>query len=210
MAATLYRRQRQILDYIKKYINEREASPTLQEIARQFKLSSLATVHAHLKRLQEKGYIERDFHGERGIRVTDPRDGLMFRDVVDVPLVGVIAAGKPIMAIEEPDQTLTVPADMVGNKHVFCLKVRGDSMVESMISDGDFVVVEKTDYAKDGDTVVALLQDGTATVKKLFHEHDKQLIRLQPANPNYQPIMVSSVVIQGKVIGIYRKFETQA
>jgi repressor LexA len=202
----LYRRQRQILEYIKKYITEKNASPTLQEIAKHFKLSSLATVHAHLKRLEEKGYIERDFHGERGIRVTDPKDGLLFRDIVDVPIVGTIAAGQPILAFEEDHGSVAIPADMVGNKNVFCLKVQGDSMVESLIMDGDMVIVEKMDYASDGDTVVALLDDGTATVKKFFREATRNLVRLQPANPNYEPLYLNNVVIQGKVIGIYRQF----
>lgn len=205
MAATLYRRQRQILDYIKKFIEEKGAAPTLQEIARHFKLSSLATVHAHLKRLEDKGYLERDFHGERGIRVTDPRDGLIFRDVVDVPVLGTISAGKPIEAVEENDDTITLPTDLVGNRHVYCLRVQGDSMIESLIMDGDFIIVEKTDYAHDGDTVVALLEDGTATVKKMFREVERNMIRLQPANVNYEPLFVPHVVIQGKVVGIYRK-----
>jgi repressor LexA len=206
MAATLYKRQKQILDYIKQYIEKNDCAPTLKEIADHFDLSSLATVHAHLTRLEEKGYLQRDFHGERGMRVTDPSEGLLFRDVVDVPLVGEISAGAPIMAVEEDSGTLPIPADLVGNRNVYCLRVKGDSMIESLIMNGDYVVVEKTDYVAEGDTVVALLDDGSATVKKFFRDKDRSLIRLQPANPAYEPLFVDSVVIQGRVIGVFRQY----
>jgi len=210
MAATLYRRQKEILDFIKDYIEKNEAAPTLKEIAARFGLSSLATVHAHLTRLEEKGYLQRDFHGERGIRVIDPSEGLLFRDVVEVPIIGQIAAGMPIDAYEGEHGTYPVPADLAGNRQVFCLQVRGDSMIESLISHGDILVVEKVHHASDGDTVVALLEDNVATVKKFFRDTERNLIRLQPANPNYDPIYTENVVIQGKVVGVFRRFDEKS
>jgi repressor LexA len=207
MAATLYKRQKEILDYIKLYLVKNGNAPTLQEIADHFKLSSLATVHAHLKKLEKKGYIKRRTHGERAIKLIEKRNELFFREVVDIPLLGNIAAGRPIEAIEDNTATIPIPSDMAGNKNVYALKVHGDSMIESLIMNGDVIIVEKTEYAKDGDTVVALLEDGTATVKKFFKEPERRMIRLQPANPNYEPLFVENVLIQGKVVGIFRTME---
>jgi repressor LexA len=123
---------------------------------------------------------------------------------ISLPIVGTIAAGSPIEAIESRDVSLAVPEEIVRGKNAYVLKVRGDSMIESFIADGDYVVIEKTDFAKDGDTVVALLDDGTATLKKFFKK--RNFIRLQPANRTYSPIDVKSVVIQGKVLGVIRQY----
>jgi repressor LexA len=121
-----------------------------------------------------------------------------------LPVVGLITAGKPIEAIERPGEEISVPQELVRQKNAFVLKVRGDSMIESLIADGDYVVVEKTDYARDGDMVVAMLDDGTATLKKLFRK--KTFVRLQPANKAYKPIDVPNVIIQGRVLGVMRSY----
>lgn len=203
MHPTLYPRQKQILQFIEAYIDEHGHAPTLMEIKDHIGVRTLSTVHEHLTRLKDKGYLTKEKDKKAGLYFVI-NTGKWMGSVVSVPLVGMIAAGKPILAIEDHQQDIPLPADLVGNKKVYCLKVQGDSMIESLISDGDYVVVEKVDYAKDGDTVVALLEDGTATLKKIYKE--KKYIRLQPANPTYEPIRVKSVTIQGRVIAIYRRF----
>ncbi|MBN2100481.1 transcriptional repressor LexA [Candidatus Dojkabacteria bacterium] len=199
----LYPKQRKVLNYIEKYISDHGFAPTLTEIKDYLGVKALSTVHEHLIKLEEKGYLERD-DDKRSIRLKIKK-GMFAGSLIDVPLVGMIAAGEPIDAIEEPEQIgVPLPANLVGNKKVFCLKVRGDSMLESLIADGDIVVCEKVDFVQDGDTVVALLEDNTATLKKFYRE--RNCIRLQPANPSYKPLMVKNVTIQGRVIAIYRKY----
>lgn len=198
----LYPKQRQVLEYIEEFIDKNGYAPTLTEIKKFLGVSALSTVHEHLQKLEEKGYIQR-LSGRRGIRLLVDRDDIA-NSLVNVPLVALITAGQPIDAFEEPEpQQVPLPPGLVGNKRVFCLKVRGDSMIESLIADGDIVICEKVDFAKNGDTVVALLEDNTATLKKFYKERNH--IRLQPANAKYSPIMVNSVTIQGRVIAIYRK-----
>lgn len=209
MAPILPRQKQKILQYLKAYIEANSYAPTLTEIAKEFKLSSLATVHEHLGFLEDRGFIRRITGEDRGIRVLDPRreqPGADWKPSIMLPLVGVITAGKPIEAVERPDEAIAVPQEIVRKKNAYVLKVRGDSMIESLIADGDYVVVEKTDYARDGDTVVAMLDDGTATLKKLFRK--KNFIRLQPANKAHKPIDVPSVVIQGRVLGVMRSYHT--
>lgn len=199
----LYPKQRKVLGYIEDHIKSKGFAPTLTEIKDFMGVKALSTVHEHLIKLEEKGFLERS-DGKRSIKLKLTH-GSFAGALISVPLVGMITAGEPIDAIEEPEKVpVPLPADMVKNKQVYCLKVRGDSMIESLIADGDIVVCEKVDYAKDGDTVVALLEDNTATLKKFYRE--RKCIRLQPANEKYKPLRVKSVTIQGRVIAIYRKY----
>lgn len=204
---TLYRKQKQILDYISQYIQINGYSPTLQEIANAMHLSSLATVHEHLQSLEKKGVI-RKFEGSvRGIEVVDERFNVSL-NAIELPLIGFIAAGQPIEAIENPIDTILVSPDMVSkSKRCFVLQVKGDSMINDGIFDGDYVVLQSQDTAVDGDIVVALIDSEFATLKKIYHENDGR-IRLQPANDKMDPIYVmpSQLTIQGKVTGVVRRF----
>lgn len=204
MYPTLYPRQKEILNYIEKYISENGHSPTLMEIKTHIGVKTLSTVHEHITRLKDKGFLEKIKDSKTGLYFV-LKTGAVAGSIISIPLVGRIAAGKPILAVEEADKFVPLPEELVGNKKVYCLKVEGDSMIESLIADQDIVVVEKVDYANDGDTIVALLDDGTATLKKIYKE--KKYIRLQPANPNYKPLKVKSVTIQGRVIAIYRNLQ---
>lgn len=199
----LYPRQRKVLKYIERYISENGYAPTLTEIKEYLGVSALSTVHEHLIKLEEKGYLER-CDDTKSIKLKI-KQGLFEGTFIDVPLVGTITAGQPIDAFQEPEPLkVPLPQEFVGNKNVFALKVRGDSMIESLIANDDVVICEKVDFAQNGDTVVALLDDNTATLKKFYKE--RNAIRLQPANPKYKPLRVQSVTIQGKVIAIYRKY----
>lgn len=203
MAVTLYRKQRQIVDFIETFIRSHGYSPTLQEIADAIGVKSLATVHEHLSTLDKKGVI-RKVNGEvRGIELAE-RAVARALEGVEVPLFGYIAAGSPIEAIENPSETITVPSDMTGKKQTYVLQVRGKSMIEACIDDGDFVVIENTTTANNGDIVVALLENQFATLKRYFKEKDH--VRLEPANSAMSPIRVKEVAIQGKVIGIIRRY----
>lgn len=209
MAPILPKQKQRILQYLKDYIALHGYAPTLTEVAKEFKLSSLATVHEHLAFLEVRGFIRRVAGEERGIKLLEPRSEEFEEDwkpSIVLPLVGVITAGKPIEAVERSDETIAVPQELVRRKNAYVLKVRGDSMIESLIADGDYVVVEKTEFAQDGDMVVAMLDDGTATLKKLFRK--KNFVRLQPANKAYKPIDVPNVVIQGRVLGVMRSYHS--
>ena len=204
MTTILPKQKQKILTYLKEYIKDNGYAPTLSEIAKEFDVSSLATVHEHLQFLEENGFIIRDKDQRRGITIPELEKESAMEASILLPLVGTITAGAPIEAIENRELEIPVPKELVRNKNAYILKVKGDSMIESLIADGDFVICEKTEYAKDGDTVVAMLEDGTATLKKFFKT--KNLIRLQPANKNYKPIYAHNVIVQGKVLGIIRKF----
>ncbi len=204
MTKVLPKKKQQILQFLKEYISEHGYAPTLTEIAEAFHVSSLATIHEHLQYLADNGFIARDDNEARGITIPDLEREQTAQASVLLPLVGLITAGKPIEAIENREEEIPVPKELVHGKNAFILKVQGDSMIESLIADGDYVIIEKTEYAKDGDTVVAMLEDGTATLKKFFKT--KNLIRLQPANKKYKPLYTKNVIIQGKVLGIIRKF----
>lgn len=208
MTTILPKKKRALLDFLKQYIDRHGFAPTLTDIAKHFKVRSLATIHEHLAFLEDAGFVKRKKGEAREIVIRENRtnvEHVTFTEgaSVKLPLVGLITAGAPIEAIETRDALISVPQEIVGRKNAYILRVKGDSMIESLIADGDLVVVEKTDYARDGDMVVALLEDGTATLKK-FYRH-KNYIRLQPANRNYKPLEVRSVVIQGKVLGVIRK-----
>lgn len=204
MAAVLYRRQRQILDYIKDYIERYGNAPTLVEIAKKLKVRSLATVHEHLQTLEKKGLIKRSSGIVRGIEILDRQIGKIVKGI-EVPLFGYIAAGSPIEPYTDPDATFPVTANMISaNKKSYVLQVRGDSMIEDGILDGDFVIVEEANQARDGDIVVAMIENGIVTLKRFFREKDR--VRLEPANSAMQPIFAKNVAIQGRCVGIIRKY----
>jgi len=204
MAVTLYKRQRQIFDYIAQYIQKFGTSPTLQEIADSIGVSSLATVHEHLQTLVKKGVIRRYEGAVRGIEIIDKKLAQL-TEGIELPVLGMIAAGQPIQPMTDPNATLRVaPSMLSGKKRAYVLKVNGDSMIEEGILDGDYVVVEEQEEVNNGDIVVALLENGLATLKKFFKEATR--IRLQPANSSMEPIYVRNVKIQGKVVGLIRQF----
>lgn len=204
MAVTLYKRQRQILRFIKEYIEKYGYSPTLGEIADAMGVSSLATVHEHLQTLVKKGVIRRYDGAVRGIEVIAP-EVTTFTKHVELPVLGFIAAGQPIMPYTDPDHTVTVASSMVSDKRrSYVLQVKGDSMIEDGILDGDFVIIEQQDFAYDGDIVVALLDSGLATLKRYYKEPAR--IRLEPANAAMDPIYATDVKVQGKCVGVIRRF----
>lgn len=206
MPVTLYKKQRAILEYIRKYIQDNGYSPTLQEIANAQGLSSLATVHEHLQALDKKGVIKRMQGSSRGIEVS-PME-FSHTDTVDLPLMGYIAAGQPIEPFTDQNQTVPVTPFLMssGKKRSYVLKVKGESMIEDGILDGDYVVVEETSNndVKNGDIVVALLENNFATLKRYFKEPTR--IRLEPANSAMQPIYATNVQVQGRVTGVLRKY----
>jgi repressor LexA len=206
MAPILPKTKQKVLQYLKDYIGQHSYAPTLTEIAKHLGVNALSTVHEHLQFLEERGFIERAEGEERGITLSSRVHTFAssLARSITLPIVGMIAAGSPIEAIESRDTKIAVPEELVRGKNAYVLKVKGDSMIESFITDGDLVVCEKTDYAHDGDTVVALLEDGVATLKKFFRK--KHFVRLQPANPKYEPIDVKSVIIQGRVLGVIRQY----
>ena len=207
MPITLYRRQKQILDFIKQYIDKYGYSPTLGEIAEAIGVSSLATVHEHLQALTTKGVIKRFEGAVRGIEILEQKISSTLQGV-ELPVLGFIAAGEPIMAYTDPDATIKVSPSMVsGKKRSYVLQVKGDSMIEDGILDGDYVIIEEQNTAHDGDTVVALLDNGLATLKKFYREPNR--VRLEPANASMSPIYVDdpdSMKIQGKCVGVIRRF----
>jgi len=204
MPITLYKRQRQIVDFIAQYIQKNGYSPTLQEIANSINVSSLATVHEHLQALQRKKVIKKYEGAVRGIELLD-RTYLRITDSIDVPFMGYIAAGAPIEPHIDPNASFKVSPEMIsGKKRSYVLQVKGLSMIEDHIADGDFVVIEETKEAQNGDIVVALLDNGLATLKRFYREATR--IRLEPANSSMSPIYATNVQVQGKVVGLIRKF----
>jgi len=204
MPITLYKRQRQIVDFIGQYIQMNGYSPTLQEIANSIGVSSLATVHEHLQALQRKKVIKKFEGAVRGIELLD-RTYLRTTDSIDVPFMGFIAAGSPIEPHIDPNATFKVSPEMLsGKRRSYVLQVKGLSMIEDHIADGDFVVIEETKDVQNGDIVVALLDNGLATLKRFYREATR--IRLEPANSSMSPIYATNVQVQGKVVGLIRKF----
>lgn len=204
MPITLYKRQKQILDFIRQYIERYGYSPTLAEIAESIGVSSLATVHEHLQALITKGVIKRFDGAVRGIEVVDQKISNVLKGI-ELPVLGFIAAGQPIMTYTDPNATINVPTNMVsGKKRAYVLQVKGDSMIEEGILDGDYVLIEEQSTAINGDIVVALLDNGLATLKRFFKEPNR--IRLEPANASMQPIYAIDVKIQGKCVGVIRRF----
>jgi repressor LexA len=205
MAKVIYKKQKQILDFIKQFIQSHGSAPTLREIADAIDVSSLATVHEHLESMEEKGLLKRKHGRNRSIELTQG-DPDLSTEGIEVPILGFVAAGSPIEPYTDPSATMNIPATfMSGKKRTYVLQVRGQSMIEDFINDGDFVILEQTEFANDGDIVVALLDNGMATLKRFYKEATR--IRLQPANSSMQPIFVKNVRIQGKVVGLVRKYK---
>lgn len=204
MPPTLYKRQRQIVDFLSQYIQKNGYSPTLQEIATSLGVSSLATVHEHLQALERKKIIRKSEGSIRGVELID-RTFLRMTESLDLPLMGFIAAGQPIQPFTDPNATFKVsPAMISGKRRSYVLQVKGDSMIEDGILDGDYVVIEEQEDVHDGDIVVALLDNGLATLKRFYKETTR--VRLEPANSAMRPIYAKSVTIQGKCVGLIRKF----
>jgi repressor LexA len=198
----LTKRQKQILDYVESFLEGYGYSPSFEEIASHFGYNSLATVHEHLSNLEKKGYLRKNYNKSRSLELVQSEGAL----AVELPLLGAVAAGLPIEAIEERE-TLAVPHDMLRGGNNYVLRVRGDSMIEEQIRDGDYIVVNSRQTAADGEMVVALVGGDSATVKKLYRERDGQ-VRLQPANAAMQPMYYAAdeVQIQGIVIAVIRKY----
>jgi len=198
----LTKRQKQILAFIEDSIRKNGYAPSLDEISRHFELHSISTIHKHLVNLEDKGYIKRHWNRARAIELLPVQARPEARDV---PLAGLIAAGEPIEAVRG-NELVAVPEDMIGRREVYVLKVRGESMVDEQVRDGDFVIVENRTDPKNGEMVVALLNGESATLKKFYREKDQ--IRLQPAHPTMKPILVrdDELAIQGVVIGVMRKY----
>ena len=205
MPVTLYRRQKQIVDFIHQYIQSKGHSPTLQEIADAMGLSSLATVHEHIATLVRKGVLKKYEGSVRGLEIVNPRYTGTTAGM-ELPVLGFIAAGKPIEPYTDPNASFSVSPSMVsGKKRSYVLQVKGDSMIDEGILDGDYVVIEEESMAKNGDIVVALLENGLATLKRFFKEATR--VRLEPANSSMSPIYATNVKIQGRVVGVIRRFQ---
>lgn len=198
----LTKRQREILDYLGGFIQQHGYAPSLEEIGKRFGLSSLATVHKHLTNLQDKGFIRRAWNRSRSVELVPTRLG---HRSVELPLLGYVAAGVPIEAIAG-SETIQVPETLVGKRDTYVLRVRGDSMIDEQIRDGDFVIVEDRKTADNGEMVIALLKGAEVTLKKFYRENGH--VRLQPANPAMQPIVVNAdqIQVQGVVIGVMRRY----
>jgi repressor LexA len=198
----LTKRQREILDYLNDFIQQHGYAPSLEEIGRRFNLSSLATVHKHLTNLEEKGFIKRAWNRSRSVELVPTRLGVR---AVELPLLGYVAAGSPIEAVAS-NETIAVPENLAGKRDSYVLRVKGNSMIDEQIRDGDFVIVEDRRTAENGEMVIALLDGADVTLKKLFREQGR--IRLQPANPTMEPMMFApdQVQVQGVVVGVMRRY----
>ena len=198
-------KQKYILEILKQLIAENGYPPTVREIGEKANLSSPATIHFHLSKLEEKGYIKKGDNKNRTIEILVPNEYLQKDEsVIEVPMLGKVTAGTPIEAIETPDEYFSIPASMITTTNeVFTLKVSGESMINVGIYDGDILIVERRNTARNGETVVAMNSDNEATVKTFYKEDG--YFRLQPENDTMDPIILKEVTILGKVIGLYRK-----
>ena len=207
----LTRRQKQVMDLIARFVDENGYSPSYEEIAKGLSLASLATVHKHISALEAKSYLRRGFNQSRSIEIGPKyvqemrRNRLDMAQAMEIPLLGRIAAGAPVEAVEQRS-TLSFQ-DFVGNPDTFALEVRGDSMIEDHICSGDLILLEKVSQARDGDIVVALVANAETTLKRFYREGDK--VRLQPANSALKPIVVPAgdVQIQGRLLAVLRKYK---
>lgn len=198
------KKQQEILDYMKNEILNRGFPPSVREICEAVNLKSTSSVHSHLEALEKNGYIRRDATKPRAIEIIDDSFNLVRREVVNVPLVGTVAAGQPILAVENIDAYFPIPAEYMPNEQSFMLTVKGDSMINAGIFDGDQVLVKQQSTAENGDMVVALIDD-SATVKTFYKENG--YYRLQPENDNMEPIIITgNLKILGKVFGVFRFF----
>lgn len=201
----LTKRQEDILNYIKKYIVSHGYPPTVREIGKELDLSSPATIHTHLSNLEKKGYIRKEETKNRAIELLVENEfEEKVENIVEVPLLGKITAGSPIEAIERPDEYFSLPAYLIPkNKEVFTLNVSGCSMINAGILDGDIVIVERANTARNGEIVVAMTDENEVTLKTYYKEDG--YFRLQPENDTMEPIILQNVTILGKAIGLYRK-----
>lgn len=201
----LTNKQNEVLKYIKKYVVTNGYPPTVREIAKAMGVSSPATIHAHLSNLEEKGVIKKETTKNRAIELLVENEYLEKNDeLTKVPLLGKITAGSPIEAIENPDEYFSLPSYLIpNNKEVFTLLVDGESMINVGIYDGDIIIVERTNEARNGTIVVAMTDENEVTLKTFYKENDH--VRLQPENDHMEPIILSNVSILGKAIGLYRK-----
>jgi repressor LexA len=201
----LTKRQKQILDFLEVFVTEYGYPPSYEEIARNFGYTSLATVHEHLENLRQKGYIRKSYNASRSIELVPATSGTAA--AVELPLLGMVAAGQPIEAVAD-QESIAVPEDMIsrGGRN-YVLRVRGDSMIEEQIRDGDYVIVNARNTADNGEMVVALVHGDAATVKKYYRERDGR-VRLQPANVTMAPLYFHSheVLVQGVVVGVIRRY----
>lgn len=207
MKSPLTKKQRKTLDFVTTFIEEKGYSPSYREIATGLKLSSVATVAQHIETLVEKGYLEKGNNSARSLIPVEEVENSINSPGVGLPVLGLIAAGSPIETITGHQETLEVPAFMVSSKSSYVLQVKGQSMIDDGIHDGDYVVVQEKDVPSNGDTVVALVNGGEATLKKYYKEGSR--IRLQPANSAMEPIYVergTPIKIQGVLIGLIRKY----
>lgn len=192
-------RAERILDYIRETVDERGYPPSVREIAEAVGLASTSAVHHHLTKLQKDGRLQKEATRSRALTLP----GSHAAKLVNAPIIGEIAAGQPIEAYEDRSETMTLPAELAPRHDTFVLRVRGKSMIEDHIDNGDYVVIQPQDTARDGEIVVAILDDNTATLKRFYKERDR--VRLQPANSEMEPIYARDVKIQGKVIGVIRR-----
>ena len=199
----LTKKQKQALDYIKEFVEAHDYAPSYEEIATGIGLSSPSTIYVHVVNLINKGYLTKRWNANRSLEL--PGESVLPPAVVEAPLLGYIAAGLPIEAVELPE-SIGLPADIVGKNETYVLRVKGDSMIEDHIMDGDYVIVERRDWAHDGEMVVALIGKSEATLKRLRHARGK--IVLEPSNPRYKSMVFAAdeVTVQGVVVGILRKY----
>ena len=196
-------KQQEILDYIKEEILKKGYPPAVREICEAVHLKSTSSVHSHLETLEKNGYIRRDPTKPRAIEILDDSFQMLRRETANVPIVGRVAAGEPLLAEQNIEDYFPIPTEFLPNNQTFLLKVRGESMINAGILDGDYVLVEQRQTASNGEMVVALIEDG-ATVKTFYKEEG--VIRLQPENDTMDPIIARDVMILGKVIGVFRFF----
>jgi repressor LexA len=196
------KKQKQVLDFVKEYRTKHDYAPSLEEIKRKFRLASVSTAHYYIKKLQEAGQLKKEFNQPRAVSVADRKQ------TIEISIVGAIAAGQPIEAIEVPDETITITKDEISKqgKH-YALRVQGNSMIQEGIFDGDIVVIRSQEVVDNGQMVVAIIDDNEATLKKLYREKDR--FRLQPANPTLFPIYRDDVEVRGVVVKIIRNLESQ-
>ena len=201
MPGKISEKQQLILDYIKEEILKKGYPPTVREICERVGLRSTSSVHSHLNTLEENGYIRRDPTKPRAIEIIDDEFGLTRRDMTNIPIIGRVAAGEPLLAVENIEDYFSLPTEFLPNNETFILKIQGESMINIGFYDGDFLIVEKVNSANNGDVVVALIDD-SATVKRFYKEDGH--IRLQPENDNMDPIIVPDCEILGRVHSLYR------
>ncbi len=197
-------KQKEILEFMKKEILSKGYPPAVREICEAVHLKSTSSVHAHLETLEKNGYIRRDPAKPRAIEIVDDCFNLSRREIVNIPIVGTVTAGQPILAVENIEGYFPIPTDYMPNTETFMLKVKGESMINAGIFDGDYIIVQRQSHAQNGDFVVALIED-SVTVKTFYKEKD--CYRLQPENDYMSPIIVPEVEILGKVIGLFRRFK---